>query len=143
MVLEIRRLGKRDASMAGEIISDIKNAAPDDTHTERFLANPMNIFLAALVDGCPARYAMAYELERADAQPNMVFFYEIEVAEPYQKQGIGRALVDTLKSYCKSRNAGKMFVLSDRRNTAARALYAATGGREEYDDGVLVVYSQE
>ena len=71
----------------------------------------------------------------------MMFFYEIEVLSLFQRRGIATSLINRLKSICRGRNIGKMFVLTDCRNNAAQALYRQTGGIEEYNDGVLFVYS--
>ena len=139
-MVKIRRLGPGDETFAGQIMRDVKSVTSDDDHAERFLSNDMNILLVALDNEQPVGFILAYELERVDKQPNMMFFYEAEVSETHRQRGIGMALVDKLKSICQERNIGKMFVLTDRENLAARALYSRTGGREEYDDGVLFVY---
>ena len=57
----------------------------------------------------------------------MMFFYEIGVAPSHRRRGIGRRLINTLKSVCREENAMKMWVPTNRANIAATGLYASTG----------------
>ena len=57
----------------------------------------------------------------------MMFFYEIGVAESSRRRGIGRRLVNTLKSVCRDEDVMKMWVPTGRSNVAATRLYASTG----------------
>jgi ribosomal protein S18 acetylase RimI-like enzyme len=60
-----------------------------------------------------------------------VLLYEIGVEEPFQRRGVGRALVEEAKRWATEVGADELWVLTEDDNTPARALYAATGGREE------------
>lgn len=137
---EIKQLGPGDEALAELVLRDVKHATPDHDHAQQFLSNKMNVLLVASDGDQPVGFILAYELERADNQPNMMFFYEVEVSESHRRQGMGKALVAEFKKLCKKRKVGKMFVLTDRGNLAARALYERTGGREMCDDGVLFAY---
>ena len=67
----------------------------------------------------------------------MMLLYEIEVAVPYQRQGIGTAMLNLLKVFCHQRNAYKMWVQTGKSNVAARNLYRATGATLVEDDDCL------
>lgn len=137
MPFEIKELRPGEEPLAVRAIEEIKRARTSEAHMNRFLARAENILLVAVAEDRPVGFALAYQLDRVDECPAMVFFYEIEVSPSHRRQGVGRALIDRLKGLCCERGTGKMFVLTDRRNHAARCLYSSTGGHVEYDDGVL------
>ncbi len=60
-----------------------------------------------------------------------MLLYEIGVEEPFQRRGVGRALVEEAKRWAAEVGADELWVLTEDDNAPARALYAATGGREE------------
>ena len=140
MPFEIKLLRPGDEPLAVRAIRQIKRAEAGETHMSRFLACAENLLLVAVSEDKPVGFALAYQLDRVDESPPMVFFYEIEVSPSHRRKGIGRALIDRLKMLCHQRGAGKMFVLTDRRNHDACRLYSAAGGHMEYDDGVLFSY---
>jgi len=137
MPFEIKVLRPGDEPLAVCAIREIKRARTNEAHMNRFLARAENLLLVAVAEDRPVGFALAYQLDRVDESPPMVFFYEIEVLPSHRRQGAARALIDRLKGLCRQRGAGKMFVLTDRRNHAACCLYSSTGGHVEYDDGVL------
>jgi GNAT superfamily N-acetyltransferase len=139
-MIEYKRLVPGDEELAARAIAEIKRATTDSDHAASFLADDRRFLIVAHQNCEPLGFALAYELERVDTSPPMMFFYEIEVRSDCHRRGIGAGLIDHLKQLCHRRGIGKMFVLTDRRNMAARRLYGVTGGREQYDDGVLFVY---
>ncbi len=139
-MVQYRRLQPGDESLAARAISEIKKAKTDTGRMTAFLARDDQFLILAHENYEPLGYALAYELERVDDNPPMMFFYEIEVRPEFHRRGIGTGLVDHLRRLCRRRGTGKMFVLTDRPNRAARGLYESSGGREEYNDGVLFVY---
>ena len=60
-----------------------------------------------------------------------MLLYEIGVEEPFQRRGVGRALIEEAKRWAVEVGADELWVLTEDDNVPARALYAATGGREE------------
>jgi ribosomal protein S18 acetylase RimI-like enzyme len=58
----------------------------------------------------------------------MVYLFEIEVAAPYRRQGIGKQLIARLKTLCRDSDVEDIWVGTDHANVAAKRLYASTGG---------------
>jgi ribosomal protein S18 acetylase RimI-like enzyme len=90
------------------------------------LANPAFLMLAALND---RREIMGriygYILPRFDQTD--LFLYEVDVSERYQREGVGQAMMERLKTLCRERNYGEMFVLTECDNEGGNALYTKSG----------------
>ena len=132
----IRRLRADDTTLAAGALNVLK---PSDERESRpiaeawcqsFLREERNILIAALSDAKPVGFTIAYLLDRAEHSSPMLLLYEIEVAETHRRRGIGRAMVERLKGVAQEHGAYKMWVLTDRANRAARALYRSCGGTE-------------
>lgn len=94
--------------------------------------------IVAAEDGEPIGFAVAYLLDRINENHRMALFYEIEVAEAHRRRGVGRAMIETLKSMCGAEGVAKMWVQTSPSNEAAVALYPSTGARAAGSDGELV-----
>jgi ribosomal protein S18 acetylase RimI-like enzyme len=128
MRLDIRRLGPGDedaVSAAGSLF----DSAAEPEATRRFLAEPTHHLLVAYDgDGQPVGFVSAVELTHPDKGTEM-FLYELAVAEPVRRRGIGRTLVEALDALARERGCYDMFVFADHDNEAALATYEAAGGR--------------
>jgi len=147
MDLDIRRLADEDAELAVDVLTSLKDggrgapvANPDGSRA--FLQDPRNVLVAALADGEPVGYAIAYVLERADRPSPMILLYEIEVASRHRRRGIGLGLIDRVREIARSEGAYKMWVLTEWENVAARALYRSAGGAES-GDSLLIEWSED
>jgi ribosomal protein S18 acetylase RimI-like enzyme len=146
--MEVCRLRSDDAQLGVEAVRVLK--APDGYPTPavdwliRFLARPENVFIVAIDAGTPVGYIVAYLLDRIDRERQMMFFYEIGVAESHRRRGIGTAMIAELKRICAQHDVMKMWVPTGRSNIAATRLYATTGAIPLPDgDEVTYVYPRE
>ena len=118
--------------------------APEREDLLAFLSVPDNIYLVARREGVPAGEAIGFVLRRWDGKAPMLFLYSIDVAEPARRQGIGRALVESMKELGVEHGCSEMFVPTNAENQAAMALHEATGGaRENNDDVLFVIHSRD
>ncbi|MBN1921487.1 MAG: GNAT family N-acetyltransferase [Anaerolineae bacterium] len=138
--MQIQRLTVDDTAFAMGAAHLFKGQFPDPDVVVDFLSSAQNILLIAEEEGIPLGFLLAYRLNRWDQARPMMFVYEVEVREPYRRQGIGRALLGEIQRI--SRKAGylKLFLMTNASNEAAMALYAATGARRTADDDVLLTY---
>ena len=111
----IRRLGPGDEEVIRVLAEDVPQTA--------LLADDRTIFLAAFDAERPVGFAFGYVLPRRHGVPTILFVYEIDVDEAYQRQGIGRRLMQELIA-----GHDEAFVLTDPDNEAANALYESVGG---------------
>jgi aminoglycoside 3-N-acetyltransferase I len=129
--IAVRRLGPDEAVLAIEAMRLLKAPdgypVPSAAWVSAFLSRADNVLLVAVLADAPVGYVVAYLLDRVDRAQQMMFFYEIGVAESHRRRGIGTNLVRELKSICRARDVMKMWVPTGRSNIAATRLYASTG----------------
>ncbi|MFI5974983.1 GNAT family N-acetyltransferase [Streptomyces sp. NPDC051452] len=104
---------------------------------ERFLGTAGHHLLLAYEDGAeaPVGFVSGVETVHPDKGAEM-FLYELAVAEPYRRRGIGRALVERLAELARERGCHGMWVGVDTGNDVALAAYRGAGGE---DDGTCSV----
>jgi len=136
----IKRLTTGDEARACEISEKIYGRKIGPEQVSEFLTNPLNHLLAAYIGGELAAFLVAYELQRNDGLPNMMYLHRIDTLEQYRRRGAGRALITELKRICRERGVCKMWVLSET-TEGALGLYAATGGR--LCEGAAVMFEYE
>jgi ribosomal protein S18 acetylase RimI-like enzyme len=131
-LLTVRRETTVDMTLAAELDAMFDAGVSWDIEQgQRFLAHPDTLLLVARWDGVACGFLSAYRLQRFDRRGAEVLLYEIGVEEPFRRRGVGRALVAEAKRWSTEVGADELWVLTEDGNTPARALYAATGGREE------------
>lgn len=146
--MQVRRLRAGDAGLALEAIRSLKtrgaSAAPSARYLAKFLSRSENVLIVATEGATPVGFLVAYTLDRVDRNQQMVCLYEIGVSESHRQRGIGRAMVDVLKSLCKRQDALKMWVSTNRANLEAVRLYEGTGGVADVSgDEVTYTYRPE
>jgi ribosomal protein S18 acetylase RimI-like enzyme len=148
--MNVRRLEVDDAALACETIKTLKiadnnllrNLSAD--YLRRFLARPENYLIVATEDDEPIGYLVAYLLDRVDRDQAMMLFYEISVAGPHHRRGVGTAMVKLLKWFCRQQNVMKMWVHTNKSNLAAVGLYQSAGGQADASgDEITFLYAPE
>jgi ribosomal protein S18 acetylase RimI-like enzyme len=114
----------------------------DEVSARLFLSNPMNYFFACIEDNRIIGYACGYELNRIDNKNNMVYIHAVGVHADYRRQGVGKQMMNELKQLCKLSGICKLFLYTQKTNTAARALYESAGGVATRDDNVSYFFNK-
>jgi ribosomal protein S18 acetylase RimI-like enzyme len=136
-VIEVERLTTGDEDRAREIIDAFY---PAGEFNEDFLSDRRNYLLAAYVDGEFAGFLYAYELARLEREAPMMFLYSIDVLPECREKGVGKKLIEELKSICAERGFMKMYVITGEENEAAKKLYGSAGGVRPAEDDVVFVW---
>jgi ribosomal protein S18 acetylase RimI-like enzyme len=131
-LLTVRRVTTVDVVLAAELGAMFDEGVSWDAEQgRRFLTHPDTLLLVARWDGEACGFLSAYRLQRFDRRGAEVLLYEIGVEEPFQRRGVGRALVEEAKRWAADVGADELWVMTEDDNAPARALYTATGGRAE------------
>ncbi|NUN68078.1 MAG: GNAT family N-acetyltransferase [Bacteroidetes bacterium] len=104
---------------------------PDDAHLGSLLRSATTFFLVAVHEGAVVGGLTAHLLPSVYSTAGEVYLYDLAVAAPFQRRGIGTRLITELRSVCTSIGAAEMFVQADIADDHAVAFYRATNGAEE------------
>lgn len=107
-----------------------------------FLKDSNNALFVAFLDNQAVGFSTANRLQRFDKRGAEVLLYEIGVREDARQKGVGKALIREVKLWAKETGADEVWVLTNRSNTAAVALYQSMGGKTESatPDEVMFVF---
>ncbi|HWD82674.1 MAG TPA: GNAT family N-acetyltransferase [Kribbella sp.] len=92
-----------------------------------YLDTPGTLVFVAVDGDHISGWCWGSQLARPDGT-SMLYLHQLEVAEAYRRQGIGRELVSTFMSAGREAGATKMFLTTGAHNIPARALYTSLGG---------------
>jgi GNAT superfamily N-acetyltransferase len=129
MSIEIRLLTAGDADVLANVAPNVFDGEVDTRWTAEFLGDESHHLVVALDDACVVGMASAIHYVHPDKGPEL-WVNEVGVAESHQGRGIGRKLLETLFAHGRALGCSEAWVLTDESNTAARQLYARTGGME-------------
>jgi aminoglycoside 3-N-acetyltransferase I len=73
----------------------------------------------------------AYELEMYTEAATELFVYEVGVAAPHRRQGVGRALIEFARNLCRSRGLSALYIPAMADDARAVAFYQSTGLKRE------------
>ena len=141
MAMEIKRITKVDSELANQINLILDEGTTWDKHQgDLFTKNPDNLLLLAFEDNKPVGFLTAHRLQRFDKRRAEVLLYEMGVGQDYRKKGIGKALIEECKIWAKEIGADEVWVLTEKDNIPAMAMYQATGAKEEASGTIMWVY---
>jgi len=103
----------------------------------RFLRNPQNLMFAAIADSQVVGFAYGYRHPRLDGQGDKVYIHEVGVLPEWQRQGVGRRLLELIKSYCHQAGCPSFFLFTQRSNRVACSLYQSAGGVDQHGDNMV------
>jgi aminoglycoside 3-N-acetyltransferase I len=130
----VRRLGAEDVALARQTLQLMADVfeEPAGTLTEAYVASLLarSDFwaLAALRDGLPIGGVTAHTLPMTRDESSELFIYDLAVLPAHQRQGVGRALVETLRALGASEGITVAFVPADNDDLHALEFYRALGG---------------
>ena len=128
----IRRATISDLGLARDALISINERSPcDEAAIELFLRDPSCYLLLALEGERVVGTLNGYALRRPYRREPQFFLYEIDVDAEWRGKGIGTALVDAFVHEARNAGAFEVWVLTDRRNTAAMKIYERSGLSEE------------
>jgi aminoglycoside 6'-N-acetyltransferase I len=133
MALEIKVLKPGDDNVLMTVAADVFDnpVAPD--LVREFLEDPRHHIAVAIEDGIVVGFASAVHYVHPDKPPQM-WINEVAVAPTHRRQGLGKSVLRSLFQVGQAHNCTVAWVLTDKTNIAAMALYSSVGGAEGADD---------
>jgi ribosomal protein S18 acetylase RimI-like enzyme len=132
-MVQIRVLGPGDERVLERVAADVFDNPVSPDWTRVFLADPHHHLVVAIDDGIVVGFVSGVHYLHPDKAPQL-WINEIGVAPTHQGRGIGNALMARMLDIGRDRACTMAWVLTDRSNAAACALYRALGATEGADD---------
>jgi ribosomal protein S18 acetylase RimI-like enzyme len=139
VAVEVRLVGRNEAHLLGRIAREVFDNPVRPDLTLEFLGDPRHHLAVAIEDGVVVGFASGVHYVHPD-KPAELWINEVAVSPSHQQRGLGKAVVGRLLEAARRLGCQSAWVLTDRSNTAARALYASLGGADMEGDIVGVEF---
>jgi ribosomal protein S18 acetylase RimI-like enzyme len=132
-VIEIKVLGGNDAGILKNVAPDVFDDPIDPHVTEAFLRDPRHHLAVAVEDNVVVGFVSAVHYVHPDKPRPELWINEVGVAPTHQRRGLGKDLLRSILETARDIGCAEAWVLTDRSNIAAMALYSSSGGTEPSD----------
>jgi len=129
MTIEINVLHRGDEAVLTNVATGVFDNPIDPDLTAEFLADHRHHIAVAIDDGLVVGFASAVHYIHPDKLPEL-WINEIAFAPAYRRRGLGKAVLKALFEVGRALNCREAWILTDRSNLAAMALYSSAGGTE-------------
>lgn len=132
-MIEVRRLGATDTALAQQTLTlmaavfDEPSGSLSAAYVSSLLARPEFWVLAATRQGVPIGGVTAHVLPMTRHEAAELFIYDLAVDPAHQRRGVGRALVEALRTQAAAHGIAVAFVAADNEDTHALDFYRALG----------------
>ena len=134
MTLDIRVLSTGEEAVLANVAPEVFDNPIDPALAREFVADPRHHIAVAIDDGLVVGFASGVHYIHPD-KPAELWVNEVGVAPTHHRRGLGKAVLAALLEAGRGLGCGEAWVLTERSNAAARALYVSAGGEEGADDG--------
>jgi aminoglycoside 6'-N-acetyltransferase I len=137
---EIKLLGPTDLRLLDNVADGVFDDPIIKSSTQDFLADPRHRLIVALDGALVVGFVSAVIYVHPDKPAPELWINEIGVAPTHQGQGIGKALMRTILDVAKQSGCSEAWVLTDRSNLPAMAMYRSAGGEETLPDPTMFTF---
>lgn len=130
---EITIAGPEHAAWFANIADDVFDDPLVPGRLREFLNDARHHIVVARADGALVGFISAVHYVHPDKAAPELWINEAGVAPACQGRGLAKAMLDALLGHARALGCSEAWVLTDRANTAAMALYAACGGAAPTD----------
>ena len=134
--MEIRILQPGDEDLLIQAVELADEGPLSRERTTAHLADKDLVNVVAVEAGRAVGFTYGHVLRRFEA--TSFFIYSVDTAPGHQRRGIARAMIAALEAEGRTGRWDEMFVLTNRGNAAAMALYASAGGVSPPPDDVVM-----
>jgi ribosomal protein S18 acetylase RimI-like enzyme len=133
MGIEVKVLQRGDDRVLMSVAAEVFDKPIDARLTKEFLEDPRHRIAVAIDDGLVVGFASGVHYIHPD-KPAELWINEVAVAPTHRRRGLGKAVIRALLEVGRAHNCKVAWVLTDRSNVAAMALYSSVGGTEGADE---------
>ncbi|HEY2177421.1 MAG TPA: GNAT family N-acetyltransferase [Caulobacteraceae bacterium] len=127
MAVAIKVLGPSDEAVLARVADEVFDGPVDPALAREFLDDARHHIAVAIDDGLVVGFASGLHYVHPD-KPAELFVNEVAVSPSHRRRGLGKAVLAALLECAAALGCASAWVLTDRDNAAANALYAALGG---------------
>ena len=138
---EIKLLDSRCLHHLDNVAKDVFDDPIVEASSQEFLADPRHRLVVALDNNIVVGFVSAVIYVHPDKPAPELWINEIGVAPTHQRQGIGKALMQAILDEAKRLGCSEAWVLTDRANLPAMAMYKSAGGEETLPDSVMFTFT--
>ena len=138
--MEVKSLGPNDASVLNNVAEDVFDDAIVESSARAFLTDPRHRLVVALDKDLVVGFVSAVVYVHPDKPAPELWINEIGVTPTHQGQGIGGALMQAILAEAKQSGCSEAWVLTDRTNVPAMAMYKSAGGEEILPDHTMFTF---
>jgi len=137
---EIKLLGPADFDILNRVASDVFDDPIVVSSAQQFLNDTRHRLVVALAEDLVVGFVSAVIYLHPDKSAPELWINEIGVSPTYQQQGIGKLLLQFLLDHARQSGCREAWVLTERTNIAAMAMYRSVGGEEESPDPTMFTF---
>jgi aminoglycoside 6'-N-acetyltransferase I len=136
----LKLLHHPDLPLLHNIAEDVFDDPIVESSAQEFLNDPRHRLVVALDGDLVVGFVSAVIYVHPDKPAPELWINEIGVASSHQRQGIGKALMQAILEEAKRSGCTEAWVLTDRANLPAMAMYKSSGGEETLPDSVMFTF---
>ena len=140
MEMIIKLLGPKALHILNNVAQDVFDDPLIESAAQEFLNDPRHRLVVALDENVVVGFVSAVTYVHPDKPAPELWINEIGVAPTHQRQGIGKALMQAILKQARHSGCSEAWVLTDRANIAAMAMYTSAGGEETLPDSTMFTF---
>lgn len=138
--VEVRALGPSDEAVLEGCAEGVFDDPVDRRAAREFLSDSRHHLVVAVEDGVVVGFVSGVHTVHPDAARPEMWIDEVSVAATHRRRGVARAMLEELLGVARGLGCSEAWVVTERSNVGAVALYATLGGIEEASDTVMFTF---
>ena len=139
-MIEIKLLGPAHLRILDNVAENVFDDPIVESSAREFLGDPRHRLVVALDEDTVVGFVSAVIYVHPDKPAPELWINEIGVAPTHQNQGIGKSLMRAILEEAKRSGCSEAWVLTDRINLPAMAMYKSSGGEETLPDPTMFTF---
>ena len=133
MNIALQKLNQNNVREMQELLAvfssvfEVENfVAPNDDYIAELLQNDSFIAIVATMDGRVVGGLTIYVLKQYYSEDSLAYLYDLAVLQKFQRQGIGKQIMEFTIRYCKSAGYKELYVQAEKIDEHAIDFYRVT-----------------